>query len=340
MGDGRHPLPTLDGIDALIGALEDGRRLLKNQQDFSGEWESLGRRAGELAGELVVFRNGVPENYVSWIERRGRGIFLEACPIDVSGMLRESLFDRIPTCVLTSATLTVAESFEYYRQHIGMNAGRQLALSTEFNLRDQAMLYVPARMPDYRHSAYLPRAVQEIKDIVRASRGRAFVLFTSYQQMLAAFDLVSEDLPYPCLMQTREGGKSRLLDEFKATPNAVLFGTSSFWQGVDVKGEALSAVIIDKLPFQVPSDPLVSARMSKIEREGGSAFANYQLPTAILKLKQGLGRLIRSKTDRGILAILDNRLSTKSYGKLFMASLPDYRVTSQMQDLVKFMKEG
>jgi ATP-dependent DNA helicase DinG len=240
---------------------------------------------------------------------------------------------------MTSATLTVAESFAYFRQRIGIEVGEELVLSTEFNVRSQAMLYVPKRMPDYRHPAYLERAVEEIRTILNASRGRAFVLFTSYQQMMAAHENVSADLPWPCLVQTRSVGKTRLLEEFRTTPNAVLFATSSFWQGVDVKGAALSAVIIDKLPFQVPSDPLVSARMARVEREGGSAFADYQLPHAILRLKQGLGRLIRSKSDRGLLAILDNRLSTKSYGKLFMASLPDYTVTDNADDLVEFMRE-
>jgi ATP-dependent DNA helicase DinG len=220
-----------------------------------------------------------------------------------------------------------------------MEVGDELALSTEFDVRSQTMLYVPPRMPDYRHSSYLNRAVEEIKSILNASRGRAFVLFTSYQQMIAAHEAVSRDLPWPCLLQSRSAGKSRLLEEFKITPNAVLFATSSFWQGVDVKGEALSAVIIDKLPFQVPSDPLVSARMARVERDGGSPFSDYQLPHAILRLKQGLGRLIRSKTDRGVLAILDNRLSTKGYGKLFMASLPDYAITDNIDDLVEFMKE-
>jgi len=235
--------------------------------------------------------------------------------------------------------LTVAESFGYFRQRIGMEVGDELSLATEFDVRTQTMMYVPSRMPDYRHPSYLNRAVQEIKSILNASRGRAFVLFTSYQQMMAAYDIVSRDLPWPCLVQTRSAGKSRLLEEFKITPNAVLFATSSFWQGIDVKGDALSAVIIDKLPFQVPSDPLVSARMARVEREGGSAFSDYQLPHAILRLKQGLGRLIRSKSDRGVLAILDNRLSTKGYGKLFMASLPDYTVTNSVDDLVEFMKE-
>jgi len=342
MGEGRHPIRNfqeLEGMDALIGALHDARSTLKRQKDFSGEWEALDRRAGEIASELEVFRNGTLENFVSWIERRGRGLFLEACPVDVSGLLREKLFERVPACVLTSATLTVAESFGYFRQRVGMEVGEEMTLSTEFDVRSQAMLYVPRRMPDYRHPSYLNRAVEEIKKILEASRGRAFVLFTSYQQMMAAYEIVSRDLQWPCLVQSRTAGKSRLLEEFKVTPNAVLFATSSFWQGVDVKGEALSAVIIDKLPFQVPSDPLVSARMARVEREGGSAFSDYQLPHAILRLKQGLGRLIRSKTDRGVLAILDNRLSTKGYGKLFMASLPDYKVTDTVEDLVEFMKE-
>ena len=341
-GDGRLPVENfgeLEGIGALIGALHDARHSLKKQKDAGPEWEALQRRAGEMESELEVFRNGQLENYVSWIERRGRGVFLEACPVDVSGLLRESLFTRVPSCVMTSATLTVAESFAYFRQRIGIEVGKELILSTEFDVRTQAMLYTPKGMPDYRHPSYLNRAVEEIRNILNASRGRAFVLFTSYHQMMAAHEIVSNDLQWPCLVQTRNAGKTRLLEEFRVTPNAVLFATSSFWQGVDVKGEALSAVIIDKLPFQVPSDPLVSARMARVEREGGSPFSDYQLPHAILRLKQGLGRLIRSKSDRGLLAILDNRLSTKGYGKLFMASLPDYTVTDNLDDLVEFMRE-
>lgn len=342
VADGRRmtgDFRELEGMDALIAALKDARRIFKKHREASPEWEPLERRAGEMAAELEVFRGGTPENYVAWIERRGRGVFLEACPVDVSEMLRERLFDRVPACVLTSATLTVAESFGYFRQRIGMNSGHELALSTEFDTRTQTLMYVPKSMPDYRHPSYLGRAAEEIKKVLAASRGRAFVLFTSYQQMIAAYDLVAADSPYPCLLQSRTAGKSRLLEEFKITPNAVLFGTSSFWQGVDVKGESLSAVIIDKLPFQVPSDPLVGARMAQVERAGGSAFSDYQVPHAILRLKQGLGRLLRSKSDRGLLSILDNRLSTKSYGKLFMASLPDYAVTDNVDDLVEFMRE-
>src|SRR5688572_2592863 len=230
MREGRHAVENFhqfDGMDALIGSLHEARQVLKKQKDFSGEWEALERRAGEIAAELEVFRNGMLENYVSWIERRGRGLFLEACPVDVSGMLRERLFQRLPACVLTSATLTVAESFGYFRQRIGLDAGDELRLSTEFDVRNQAMLYVPRRLPDYRHPSYLNRAVEEIRNILSASRGRAFVLFTSYQQMMAAYEMVSRDLRWPCLIQTRAAGKSRLLDEFRITPNAVLFATSS-----------------------------------------------------------------------------------------------------------------
>jgi ATP-dependent DNA helicase DinG len=336
--DGRHPIPKLEGIESLIGALQDARRSIKQMKDFSGEYEALARRAGELEAELEIFRSGRLENYVSWIERRDRGIFLEACPVDVSGMLQEKLFTRVPTCVLTSATLTVGDSFGYMRERLGLNEARELSLATEFNVQKQALLYIPKSMPDYRHPSYVERAAEEIRLVLRASTGRAFVLFTSYRQMETLYQELVDDLPFPCMIQGKGGGKSRLLEEFKMTPNAVLFATASFWQGVDVKGEALSAVIIDKLPFQVPSDPLVAARSACIQRQGGNAFSEYHVPTAILRLKQGLGRLIRSTTDRGILAVLDNRLSTKSYGRLFMDSLPDYEVTDRIQDLVEFMK--
>ena len=335
--DGRHPLPGLEGIEGLIGALQEARRAIKQMKDFSGEYEALARRSGELESELELFRRGNLENYVSWIERRDRGIFLEACPVDVSGMLQEKLFTRIPTCILTSATLTVADSFSYMRSRLGLSESRELSLTTEFDVQKQALLYIPKGMPDYRHPKYVERAVEEIRLVLRASDGRAFVLFTSYRQMETMYQALVADLPYPCMIQGKGGGKSRLLEQFKVTPNAVLFATASFWQGVDVKGEALSAVIIDKLPFQVPSDPLVAARSARIHNEGGNAFAEYQVPNAILRLKQGFGRLLRSTTDRGILAVLDNRLSTKSYGRLFMDSLPDYEVTERIQDLVEFM---
>ena len=334
--DGRHPLPELDGIDDLIDELLDLRRACRQQLDLGGEWGNLARRAGEIANELEIFKDGNPDNYVSWLDRRGRGVFLETCPIDVSPLLKEALFDKVPTCILTSATLTVGASTDYIQRRLGLEHARGETLSTEFDFQQQAALYVPASLPDYRNPGYLPRAAEEIRKILEVSDGRAFVLFTSYQQLDACYKILKDDLPYPTLKQGRTS-RSRLLEQFRRKPNAVLFATSSFWQGIDVKGEALSCVIIDKLPFQVPSDPLVAARIREIEQEGGNPFSDYQVPAAILRLKQGFGRLIRARTDRGILAILDSRLRTRGYGRLFLASLPDYAVVEQVEDLNDFV---
>src|SRR3989442_85978 len=205
--EGRHSIVNLDGIDSLIGSLQEARHAIRQKKDFSGEYESLARRAGEMEGELEICRSSDLENYVSWIERRDRGIFLEACPVDVPEMLSERLFTRLPACVLTSATLTVGDSFEYVRARIGFNEGRELSLASEFNVRKQALLYIPKAMPDYRHPSYLHHAAEEIREILRASQGRAFVLFTSYRQMETMYEFLSNDLPYPCMSQGKGGGK-------------------------------------------------------------------------------------------------------------------------------------
>ena len=336
--DGRHPLPELDNIDQLIDELYEVRRFFKQQLDLGGKWENLARRSGEIFSELEVFKNGNPDNYVSWLDRRGRGVFLEACPIDVSPLLRESLFEKVPTCVLTSATLTVGGSTRYMQSRIGLEDVAGDTLSTEFDFQKQAALYIPAHLPDYRNPAYIGQASEEIENILEVSRGRAFVLFTSYQQMQACYKILAPKLPYPTLLQGKTS-RSRLLEKFRNKENAVLFATSSFWQGIDVKGDALSCVIIDKLPFQVPSDPLVQARIRQIEAEGGNPFSDYQVPAAILKLKQGFGRLIRSRTDRGILAVLDSRLRTRGWGKLFLSSLPDYLIVDRVEELGEFLAD-
>ena len=334
--EGRHPLPELTGIDELIAALADARQTFEQLVAGSGEWGNMARRAGELESELRIFKDGSPDNYVSWLDRRGAGVFLEACPIDVAPVLESSLFERVATCVLTSATLTVGGSTDYIRGRLGLRSAESETLSTEFDFGKQAALYVPGHLPDYRNPAFTEMAADEIRKILDVSRGRAFVLFTSYQQMEACHEAVADDLPYPVLIQGRTR-RGRLLERFRRKPNTVLFATSSFWQGIDVPGEALSCVIIDKLPFQVPSDPLVRARMRQIEESGGSAFADYQVPAAILRLKQGFGRLIRSRNDRGILAVLDSRLRTRPYGKLFMASLPDYAIVDGVEGLRDFL---
>jgi ATP-dependent DNA helicase DinG len=279
--------------------------------------------------------DGKDRTFVYWIERRGRGTFLQATPIDVSKLLDERLFDKIDTVVLTSATLAVAGDFEFSKTRLGLRNPRTLVVPSHFDYQKQALLYVPQTLPDPRNAAFTAAAAREIVEILHLSRGRAFVLFTSYQQMRLIYDRVSLEIPWETLMQGT-GPRSALLEAFRNTPNCVLFATSSFWQGVDVPGEQLSCVIIDKLPFAVPSDPVVEARIAAIRDDGGDAFHSYQVPQAAIALKQGFGRLIRSRTDRGVLSLLDNRVTKTRYGQIFFDSLPDYAFTTKREDVERF----
>jgi ATP-dependent DNA helicase DinG len=298
----------------------------------------LVNRAREIARRLQFWMETSNRAYVYWIERRGRGTYLQATPIDVSQLLDEKLFDRIDSVVLTSATLAVSGGFHFVKERLGLRNARALVVPSHFDYGKQALFYVPQNLPDPRNAAFTGAASDEIVELLTHSRGRAFVLFTSYQQMRLVYDRVSLDIPYQTLMQGT-GPRSALLEEFRSTPNAVLFATSSFWQGVDVPGDQLSMVIIDKLPFAVPSDPVVQARISAIKDDGGDAFNEYQVPQAAIALKQGFGRLIRSRTDRGVLVLLDNRITKTRYGQIFFDSLPDYGFTTNRDDVGKFFKK-
>ncbi len=292
---------------------------------------SLARRAAALRDEIrFLLRVGDPE-FVYFVEFRGKGIFLRAAPIDVSSIIRELLLDRMRTTVLTSATLTVDNTFEYVRGRLGVGGSRsaEIRLASEFDFATQALLYLPPRMPDPRSSEFLMAAGREVIEILKRTRGRAFVLFTSYTALRSVQAIAEMALDYPMLVQGT-APRTQLLKQFRETPHAVLFATSSFWQGVDVVGEALSCVIVDKLPFASPGDPITSARIDAIRALGGEPFGEYQVPLAILALQQGLGRLIRHRRDRGVLAVLDPRLRTKGYGRRFLASIPPAPVVHEL----------
>jgi ATP-dependent DNA helicase DinG len=295
----------------------------------------LHARCQELADNLKSWVEGGRRSYVYWVERRGRGRFLQGTPIDISPVLEEKLFGTVDTVVLTSATLAVAGGFDFLERRLGLRHARTLIVPGHFDYASQVLLYVPQHLPEPNHPSFSTLAAREVLALLRHSRGRAFVLFTSYQQMQAIHERVSFSLEYPTLLQGT-APRSVLLEQFRATPNCVLFATSSFWQGVDVPGEQLSCVIIDKLPFAVPRDPVVAARIRSIQDEGGNAFFDYQVPQAAIALKQGFGRLIRSRSDRGVLVLLDNRISKKRYGQTFFDSLPDYRFTTELAEVEKF----
>ncbi|HYM11075.1 MAG TPA: helicase C-terminal domain-containing protein, partial [Bryobacterales bacterium] len=255
----------------------------------------------------------------------------------VSAKLAGVLFDKIDTVILTSATLAVEGKFDFIRKRLGIASARELVVPGHFDYGKQALLYVPRALPDPRAPGFVRAAADEVTRILKHSQGRAFVLFTSLQQMRQIHDLVSFAIEYPTLLQGT-APKSALLEEFRATPHCVLFATASFWQGVDVPGEQLSCVIIDRLPFAVPSDPVVEARIQSIREDGGNPFYEYQIPEAVIALKQGFGRLIRNRKDRGVLVLLDNRILRQRYGRVFFASLPGYASTTDLAEVERFFE--
>ncbi len=341
-GDGRFAFENRrefleENGDEFIGLRQSLARLgaeIENMPSKPEEVFAFARRAHELHVQLGFLMESEDENTVFWIERRRGGrenlkVSLQATPIDVGPILRECLWTKLESSVLTSATLAVGGGFEYIRGRLGVEHARDLVLPSHFDYQKQAMLYVPPDLPDPRTPQFAAKAAERIRQLLEITRGRAFVLFTSYAQMRDVYQRLQSEVGFPMLLQG-DAPKNALLEEFRLTPHCVLFATSSFWQGVDVQGEQLSCVIIDRLPFAVPSDPVVAARIKAIDAEGGNAFFQYQVPAAVITLKQGFGRLIRSLNDRGLLALLDNRILKKQYGRVFVASLPDYQRTTEL----------
>jgi ATP-dependent DNA helicase DinG len=329
-----QPTALGEAYFALDSALERLEHAVDVYAEKMTEAESLLRRARQARFDLDFVCTQSEKNYVYWLEKRGKGMFLRASPIDVSTLLQEKLFDKMETVVLTSATLSTGGKFNFIKDRLGLETEKTdtLVAPSSFDYQKQAVIYLPKAMPEPSSPLFAQMAAAEIVKLLQVTSGRAFVLSTSNASMNTLYELVSSRVNFPCFIQGSMS-KAGLLDKFRQTPNAVLFATSSFWQGVDVRGEQLSCVIIDKLPFAVPSDPIVAARTRFIDANGGKSFFDYSVPQAVITLKQGIGRLIRSKTDKGVIALLDPRLKTKGYGRDFLNSLPKTRVTSELKDV-------
>jgi len=331
---------ALEGLEATL-ALAGGNRPTTpgESSDLSLDArEAIGalqRRAGELRTHLRFLLRADDSDFVYFMETRARGMFLRAAPIDVSRLIPEAVFDRYRAVVLTSATLAIDQSFDYIKRRLGLRGAETVHVPSEFDYARQALVYLPRRMPPPKAPTFSQAVAREAIELLERSRGRAFVLFTSYAVLRDVHALLEMALPYPILVQG-DAPRSLLIEQFRETANAVLLGTSSFWQGVDVVGEALSCVIVDKLPFASPGDPITAARIDAINASGGDAFGSYQVPLAILTLQQGLGRLIRHRRDRGVLAILDPRLKTMAYGRRFLDSLPPAPVSHDLDAVARF----
>ena len=344
---GRQPAKSLEeresfqtALDALSEKLAALGALLESQADRSEGLANCLRRAEELSARIDQWRQAPESETVRWVEVFHGSLQLNATPLSIADIVRKQVAGSARAWVFTSATLSVRGDFSHYQSEMGLESARTATWESPFDFQNQALLYVPEEMPGPNSEGYTRRVVNAVLPVIEASGGRGFLLFTSLRAMREAYELLREGFAqrgydFPLLLQG-EGPRSELLERFRRLGNAVLVASHSFWEGVDVRGEALSLVMIDRLPFQPPDDPVLAARIDKVNAEGRNAFMEYQVPQAVITLKQGAGRLIRDETDRGVLMICDTRMVTKPYGKRIWQSLPPMRRTRSLDDVISF----
>jgi len=324
------------GLSAALEELADDPCVKKSD---SAGIQAIGARAGAISAALKDVVSKRDQGWVHWYERRKRSVSIYCSPLDISGRLSELLYSKFSSVIITSATLSTGEGFSYIASRLGLPQETRTGLfPSHFDFKKQSILYIPDDLPSPDEAGFGPAVAKRIEEIVRRSSGRALVLFTSYQNLNLTWERLDGRLPYRLLRQG-SAPRASLLNDFKEDIHSVLLATSSFWQGVDVPGEALSCLIIDKLPFESPSDPLVAARIREMNKRGDNPFMGYQIPVAELSLKQGIGRLIRKKSDIGVVALLDKRVITRSYGAIFLESIPPIPLTRRIEDITDFFKE-
>ena len=329
----RYIIPDI--LSAPLSELKDALLSLEvDSHEEELEVKAFASRAQSMAAAVRVNLEQSAEGFVYWAERENMRYRLVASPIDVAAMLRDNLFDKTGTIVLTSATLSAAGSFTYIKNRLGLDAPTELLLDSPFDFEKQALLYIAPGLDDQQASGYQERFDAELHAMLTITRGRTLVLFTSYGQLRKSAETMRRELPDVEILCQGEMPAYRLIEQFKAAPRAVLFGTASFWQGIDIPGDALQCVVIAKLPFAVPDEPIIEARMERLK----NPFREFQIPQATLLFRQGFGRLIRTRTDRGAVAVLDSRIMTKNYGRSFLKSIPKCRITDEREEFRKFFE--
>ncbi len=350
-GSGRLPLGALGGQEAfepalgtVLARLDELAEQLQGQAERSEGLMRCRQRALSLAEQLERWRSGVDDSRVKWIELFSHSLHLNSTPLSIAEIFHKQIEDHAQAWIFTSATLSVNRDFSHYCGEMGLADARTASWDSPFDFPRQALLYIPRQLPDPNTTEHTRAVVEAALPVIEAAGGGAFLLFTSLRAMREGHEMLKSGLAvrgldYPLLVQG-EGSRSEMLVRFRELGNAVLVGSHSFWEGVDVRGEALSLVVIDKLPFSPPDDPVLAARIDKMNREGRNAFLEYQLPEAVITLKQGAGRLIRDETDRGVLMICDPRLVSRGYGRRVLQSLPPMKLTRDEAEAVSFFNSA